>query len=65
MEERNVIHTMKRRKANLTGHISRRNCLLKHVIEGTTEGSVEVTRGRGRRNKQLLVDLKEREDNGN
>jgi len=33
-EERNVLHTIKRRKANWTGHILRRNCLLKHVTEG-------------------------------
>jgi hypothetical protein len=33
-EERNILHTIKRRKANWTGHILRRNCLLKHVIEG-------------------------------
>jgi hypothetical protein len=32
-EERNIVHTIKR-KANLSGHILRRNCLLKHVIEG-------------------------------
>jgi coproporphyrinogen III oxidase len=33
-EERNIVHTVKRRKANWIGHILRRNCLLKHVIEG-------------------------------
>jgi hypothetical protein len=32
-EERNILHTIKRRKANLIGHILCRNCLLKHVIE--------------------------------
>jgi hypothetical protein len=26
------LHTIKRRKANWTGHIMRRNCGLKHVI---------------------------------
>jgi hypothetical protein len=31
-EERNILHTIKRRKANSIGHILRRNCLLKHVI---------------------------------
>jgi hypothetical protein len=31
-EERNIVHTIKRRKANWIGHILRRNCLLKHVI---------------------------------
>jgi hypothetical protein len=33
-EERNIVHTIKRRKANWIGYILRRNCLLKHVIEG-------------------------------
>jgi hypothetical protein len=42
-------------KANWIGHILRRNCLLKEVIEG----KVEVKRRRGRRLKQLLGDLKE------
>jgi hypothetical protein len=36
-EERNIVHTIKRRKANWIGHILRRNCLLKHVIEGKLE----------------------------
>jgi hypothetical protein len=32
-EKRNILHTITRRKANWIGHILRRNCLLKHVIE--------------------------------
>jgi hypothetical protein len=59
-EERNIVHTIKRRKANWIGHILRRNCLLKHVIEETLEGRIEVTGRRGRRRKQLLDDLKEK-----
>jgi hypothetical protein len=59
-EERNILHTIKRRKANWIGHIVRRNCLLKHVIEGKLEGRIEMTRRRGRRCKQLLDDLKEK-----
>jgi hypothetical protein len=59
-EERNILHTIKRRKANWIGHILRRNCLLKHVIEGKKEGEIEVTGRRGRRRKQLLDDLKEK-----
>jgi hypothetical protein len=38
----------------------RRNCLLKHVIEGKLEGRIEMTWRRGRRRKQLLDDLKEK-----
>jgi hypothetical protein len=41
-EERNIIHTIKRRKANWVGHILRKNCVLKHIIEGQIEGTVEV-----------------------
>jgi hypothetical protein len=59
-EERNIVHTIKRRKANWIGHILRRNCLLKRVIEGKLEGRIEMTGRRGRRRKQLLVDLKEK-----
>ena len=33
-ENRNILHTIKRRKANWIGHIWHRNCLLKHIIEG-------------------------------
>jgi hypothetical protein len=33
-EERNVLQTIKRRKANWIGHILRRNCLLMYVTEG-------------------------------
>jgi hypothetical protein len=59
-EERNIVHTIKRRKANWIGHILRRNCLLKHVIQGKLEGRVEMTRRRRRRRQQLLDDLKEK-----
>ena len=41
------------------GHILRRNCLLKQVIEGKIKGEMDVTR-RGRRRKKLLDDLKDR-----
>jgi hypothetical protein len=37
-EERNILHTLKIRKANWIGHILCKNVLLKHVIEGTMEG---------------------------
>jgi hypothetical protein len=59
-EERNIVHTIKRRKANWIGHILRRNCLLKHIIEGKLEGRIEMKGRRGRRRKQLLDDLKEK-----
>jgi hypothetical protein len=59
-EGRNIVHTIKRRKANWIGHSLRRNCLLKHVIEGKLVGRIEMTGRRGRRRKQLLDDLKEK-----
>jgi len=45
-EERNILHDIRKRKANWIGHISRRNCLLKQVIEGKIKGEMEVTRRR-------------------
>jgi hypothetical protein len=59
-EERNIVHTIKRRKANWIGDILRRNCLLKLVIKGKLEGRIEMTGRRGRRRKQLLDDLEEK-----
>jgi hypothetical protein len=44
--ERNILRTVKRRKANWICHFLRRNCLLKHVIEGKMEGRIEVTERR-------------------
>ena len=46
--------------SNCIGHILRRNCLLKHIIEGETEGRVEMRGRQERRRKHLLEDLKER-----
>ena len=59
-EERNILHTVNRRKAKWIGHVLCRNCLLQYVIEGKVEGRREVMRRRGRRFKQLLDDLEER-----
>jgi hypothetical protein len=41
-KERIIVHTIKRRKANWIGHILRRNCILKHVIQGKLEGRTEM-----------------------
>jgi hypothetical protein len=59
-EQRNILHEMSKRKANLIGHILRRNCLLRQVIEGKIKGVIEVTGRRRRRRRKLLDDLKER-----
>ena len=58
--QRNILHEIRKRKANWIGHILRRNCLLKQVIEGKIKGEMEVKRRRGRRRKKLLDDLKDR-----
>jgi hypothetical protein len=51
-EGRNILHTIRRRKANWIGHILRRNYLIKHIIEGKILG----TRRRGRRRKEEAQD---------
>jgi hypothetical protein len=56
-EERNMVHTIKRRKANWICHILRRNCLLKHVIEGKLEGRIDVS--------SYWMTLRKRKDTGN
>jgi hypothetical protein len=63
--DRNILNIIKRRRTNWIGHVLRRNCLLKHVIEGKLEGRVEMIGRWGRRRKQLLDDLKEKGDTGN
>ena len=59
-EQRNILHEIRKRKANWIGHILRRNGLLQQVIEGKIKGQIEVTRRRERRRKKLLDDLKDR-----
>ena len=53
----------KKEKGNWIGHFVRRNCLIKHVIEGEIEEGTEMTGRRERRSKQLLYDLKEMKGN--
>ena len=59
-KQRNILHEIRKRKANWIGHILRRNCLLQRVIEGKIQGGIEVKGRRGRRRTKLLDDLKER-----
>jgi hypothetical protein len=54
------IHEISKQKANWTGHILRRNCLLQQVIEGKIKGGIEATERRGIRRRKPLDDLKER-----
>jgi hypothetical protein len=57
-EQRNILHEIRKRKANWIGHILRRNCLLKEVIGGKIEEGMDVMERQGIRRKQIL-DLKE------
>ena len=59
-EQRNILHEIIKRKANWIGHILRRNCLLKQVIERKIKGEMEVARRRGIKRKKMLDDLKDR-----
>ena len=55
-EQRNILHEIRKRRANWIGHTLRRNCLLKQVIDGKIKGEMEVTR----RHKKLLDDRKDK-----
>jgi hypothetical protein len=59
-EQRNILHEIRKRKANWIGQILRRNCLLQRIIEGEIQGGgIEVTGRQGRRRRKLLDDRKE------
>jgi hypothetical protein len=64
-EERNILHTIKRRKANWIGHILPRNCPLKHVIEGKLKGRIEMTEDEGEDVSSYWMTLRKREYTGN
>jgi hypothetical protein len=58
-EERSIVQTIKGMKTKWNGRVLRRNCLLKHVIEGKIEENTEETRRRRIRRKQPLDFLEE------
>jgi hypothetical protein len=58
-EQSNILHDISKQEANWIGHILRRNCLLRQVIEGKIKGVIEVTGRRGIKRRKLLDDLKE------
>ena len=64
-EERNILPTVKGKKAKWIGHIMRRNCLLKRVIEGKTEEKLEVMGRRGEELRSYWMALRKGEDTGN
>ena len=43
-EERNILHTVKQRKASLFGHRLRWNCFVQQVIEGKMEEKKKKTK---------------------
>jgi hypothetical protein len=53
-EERNILHIMKRRKAEWIDLILRRNCLLKNVTGEKIGGNII----RGRKRRQSVDDIK-------
>jgi hypothetical protein len=53
-EERNILHRTNRKKTNWIGHIMRRNCLLKHVIERKKEKKRESEKERARKRRNGL-----------
>jgi len=59
-EKRNILHEIRKRKANWIGHILRRNCLLQRITEGKIQRGIKVTGRQGRRLRKLLDDLKDR-----
>jgi hypothetical protein len=61
-EQRNILHEISKWKANWIGHILRRNCLLRQVIEGKIKGAIEVTGRRGRRRESYCMTLRKGED---
>ena len=59
-EQRNILHEIRKWKANWIGHVLHRNCLLQQVIERKIKGGIEVTGRRGRKRRKPLDDLEER-----
>jgi hypothetical protein len=60
-EERNILRTVKIRKANWIGHILCRSCLLKHVIEGRDKEREDEEEDVS----SYWITLRKREDTGN
>jgi hypothetical protein len=59
-EQRNILHEIRKRKADWIGYILHRNCLLQRVTEGKIQRGIEVAGRQGRRRRKLLDDRKER-----
>ena len=64
-EQRNILHEIRKRKANWIGHILRRNCLLQKVIEGKIKGQIEVTKDEEEGVRRYWMTLRTGEDTVN
>jgi hypothetical protein len=61
-EKRNILHEIRKRKANWIGHILRRNCLLQWVIERKIQGGIKVTERQGKDVRSCWMALRKVED---
>jgi hypothetical protein len=59
-KQRNILHKIRKQKANLIGHILCRNCLLQQLTEGKIKERTGVKGRQVRRHRKLPDDLKER-----
>jgi len=56
-EQKKIPKTTKGTTANWIGHILRRNCMLRHIIQGMIEGRIEEGGRRRRKREKPLDDL--------
>ena len=59
-EQRSILQTIKKQKANCTGQVLHRNCLATQRSWRKDTGKIEATERREGRRKQLLDDLKQK-----
>jgi len=57
--KRTILPALKTRTSDWIGPILHRNFFLKHVLEGKTEGRIDMTGRRRRRRKQVLYKLQQ------
>ena len=50
-EEGNILHAVKIVKANWIGYNLRRNCLLRHIIDGKIEETIQIMEKKRRKAK--------------
>jgi hypothetical protein len=61
-EQRNILHEIRKRKANWIGHILRRNCLLQRVTEGKIQRGIEVQEDKEEEVGSYWMTLRKEED---